>query len=310
MTILPPDLGYELINPPLDFGSGFQFGRGTRVHVAQATFGSPELEIQDQPNARMDGITFGRDFVRGRLISFDVNIRTIPEATPSAHELYSRMEAAWFTEDTHAEPSRLNPGVPSQLVMNRHGTTKIAYGRPRRIEPTTGRVNTGWIPVTCDFQMLTHKFYSSEWDSNVIYIAPGTVGGGFEFPLEFPMSNALTSEGEDVVVVGGNTDTWMLSHIQGPITAPVIDVVGYYQIKTSPDFTLGVYDYLDIDPRPWSRSIRMNGSVNVAGRFTQDSRRISMQTLPPGMNQVVLRGTDPTGTANLTTNWRNAWTTW
>lgn len=194
--------------------------------------------------------------------------------------------------------------------MNRHGQTKIAYGRPRRIEPTTGRVNDGWIPVTCDFQMITHKFYSAGFGSNTISIAPGTIGGGFEFPLEFPMSNILTTEAEDTVRVGGNTDTWMLSYIHGPITAPLIDVVGYYQVKTDPTFSLGPYDWLEIDPRPWARRISKNGTINVAGRFTQSSQRISQQTLPSGTHQIVLRGTDPTGTAYLTTSWQDAWTTW
>jgi hypothetical protein len=45
MTTLPPDLGYELVNPPLDLGDGFSFGRGTKINVASATFGSPELEV-------------------------------------------------------------------------------------------------------------------------------------------------------------------------------------------------------------------------------------------------------------------------
>jgi len=308
--ILPPDLGYELVNPPLDLGDGFSFGRGTKVLVTKASFGSPDVETQDLPNARDDGLAFGKDFLRGRLISFDINIRTSSTDTVSAHDLYSNMEAAWFTEDTQVGPSRLENGSVSQLVMNRHGQVKIAYGRPRRIEPTTGRVDSGWIPVTCDFQMSTHKFYDAEWGNNTINIAPGTVGGGFEFPLEFPASSTITSQGEDIVLVGGNTDTWMLSYIHGPIVAPIIDVVNYYQIKTAPDFVLGQYDYLEIDPRPWARKILMNGSVNVAGRFTQDSRRVSMQTLPPGTNQIVLRGRDVTGTAYLSTSWRNAWTTW
>lgn len=308
--ILPPDLGYELVNPPNDLGAGFSFGRGTTVHVSHATFSSPEVETQDQPNARADGVAFGRDYFRGRLISFDINIRTKQPASVSAHDLYSRMEAAWFTEDNHVGPSRLTPGAISQLVMNRHGQTKIAYGRPRRIEPTTGRVDGGWIPVTCDFQMLSHKFYSAGFGSNTINIAPGSVGGGFEFPLEFPMSNTLVTEAEDIVIVGGNTDTWMMSYIHGPITAPVIDVVGYYKVETDPTFSLGVFDYLEIDPRPWARRISKNGNINVAGRFTQSSQRISMQTLPPGTHQIVLRGTDPTGTAYLSTSWQDAWTTW
>ena len=308
--ILPPDLGYELVNPPNDIGAGFSFGRGTKVNVSHASFGAPEIETQDQPNARADGLAFGRDYFRGRLISFDINIRTPSSTSPSAHDLYSRMEAAWFTEDNSVGPSRLNPGAISQLVMNRHGQVKIAYGRPRRIEPTTGRVNSGWVPVTCDFQMLSHKFYSAGFGSNSINIAPGGVGGGFEFPLEFPMSNTVVTEAEDIVIVGGNTDTWMLSYIHGPITAPMIDVVGYYQIKTDPTFSLGPYDWLEIDPRPWARRISKNGNINVAGRFTQSSRRISLQTLPPGTHQIVLRGSDPTGTAYLTTSWQDAWTTW
>src|SRR4051812_7610863 len=201
MTTLP-NLGYELVNPPNDVGAGFKFGRGTQIHVSQAQFGAPELETQDQPNARADGLAFGRDYFRGRLISFDINIRTTSSAPSSAHDLYSQMEAAWFTEDNAVGPSRLTPGALSQLVMNRHGIAKIAYGRPRRIEPTTGRVDGGWIPVTCDFQMISHKFYSMGFGSNTINIAPGGIGGGFEFPLEFPMSKTLVTESEDIVKVG------------------------------------------------------------------------------------------------------------
>lgn len=309
MTILPPDLGYELVNPPLLYGSGFQFGRGTSVNVTLASFSSPEIDVGDQPNARADGISFGRDFYRGRTITFDINIKTPRGANPSAHDLYTHMEQSWFTEDTLIGASRLTPGEVSELVMNRHGTTKIAYGRPRRCEPTTGRVDRGWIPVTADFQMLTHKFYAAEWGNNDISIAPGG-SGGIEFPMEFPLNTVGISAQDDIVVVGGNTETWMLSTIYGPITTPIIDVVGYYQIKTKPGFVLGPFDYLEIDPRPWSRKILKNGSINVAGQFTQDSRRLSMQTLPPGISQVVLRGTDGTGTAHLTTRWRDAYTTW
>lgn len=307
--ILPPNLGYELVNPPLDYGSGFQFGRGTKVHVANAQFSSPDVEVQDQPNPFTDGVSLGRDYFRGRTITFDINIRTTSSDTLTAYQLYCHMEQSWFTEDTFVGASRLTPGEVSELVMNRHGEKKIAIGRPRSIEPTTGRVDGGWIPVTANFQMITHKFYSADWSENTIGIVPGTTGG-LEFPLEFPLNTVTYSENEDVVEVGGNTETWMLSTIHGPISRPEIEVGGYYKITTDTSFALGPSDYLEIDPRPWSRKILMNGNINVAGRFTQDSRRISMQTLPPGINQVVLRGTDPTGLAYLTTRWRNAFTTW
>ena len=307
--ILPPNLGYELVNPPLDYGEGFQFGRGTKVHVARAQFSAPISETQDVPNPFSDGISFGRDYYRGRTITFDINIRTPINSDPSAYDLYCNMEAAWFTEDTRLGPSRLTPGEVSELIMNRHGEPKVAIGRPRNIEPTTGRVDTGWIPVTASFQMLTHRFYSADWSENTIGIVPGSTGG-IEFPLEFPLNTVSYADNADVVEVGGNTETWMISIIHGPISRPQIEVGGYYTITTDSTFSLGPNDTLTIDPRPWVRSIMLNDTQNVAGRFTQDSRRLSMQTLPPGINQVVLRGTDPTGLAYLTTRWRNAWTTW
>jgi hypothetical protein len=308
MTLLPPELGYELINPPLDRGEGFRFGRGTYAHVSLATFSTPERRTDRQVNARADGINVGREYFGGRTITFDINIK-VPPGQGSAHEIYTAMERAWFTEDTNLGATRITPGEVSELVMTRHGKTKVAYGRPANIEPTTGRVNSGWIPVTATFEMITHKFYEEQWYQNEIGLVPA-VEGGIEFPLEFPLATVGYSTQEDIVQVGGNTETWMLNTIYGPITTPVIDVVNYYTISTKAGFSLSANDYLEIDPRPWKRTIRLNGTIPVRGKFTQASRRISMQSLPPGNHQVVLRGTDPTGTSRLVTRWRNAETTW
>lgn len=307
--LLPPDLGYELVNPPLVNGEGFRFGRETRVHVTRAEFGAPDIRSNDQPNARQDGISFGRDYFGGSVITFDINIKTKPTDTESAHSIYSRMATSWYTEDTHVGPSRLTPGEVSELIMSRHGYIKVTYGRPRLIQPTTGKVNSGWIPVTATFQTNTHKFYDFVWGQNDIGFIPGA-SGGIEFPLEFPLTTVSVSTQEDIVEVGGNTETWMLSTVYGPISQPIIDVVGYYQIITKPGFSLGVGEYLDIDPRPWVGSVMKNGTIPMRGVFTQASRRMSNMTLPPGIHQVVLKGTDPTGTASLRTRWRNAYTTW
>jgi hypothetical protein len=311
VAILPSNLAYELLNPPLTPGSGFQFGRGTRVHVTRAQFSAPEYRINDVPNNRADGISFGPDYLGGRLITFDINIKTRDGDTVNAHDLYSHMEQAWLTEDTYIGASRLVPDEVSELIMNRHGSTKIAYGRPRQCEPTTGAVDRGWIPVTAQFQMSSHKFYEYQWRQNSISIAPGN-SGGFDFPLSFPLVTVSISTDEDIVIVGGNTETWMLNTITAPngITAPEIEVVGYYKISTAPTFSLAPGETLDIDPRPWTRRIHKNGYENVAGEFTQQSRRIGMQTLPPGVHQIVLRGQDASGTASLTTRWRDATTTW
>ena len=310
MALLPPDLGYELVNPPLDAGSGFSFGRGTRVHVAQSTISAPARKTDDHPLGRMDGITPGREYVQGRTITFDINIKTrTRDEVPSAKTIYRAMERSWLTEDTNVGATRREPGQVSELYITDGDQTLIAYGRPRNIESVRGRVRSGWIPISCDFSTITHKFYDYLWQQSRITTAPDT-STGFEFPFAFPLSTIAIGLTEDIVSVGGTTDTWMVSRIDGPITGPKIEVVGYYVIEMKSDFVLGPYDYVEIDPRPWARRISLNGSTNVAGKFTQASRRISTQTLPPGVHKVVLKGIDPTGTASLTTRWRDAYTSW
>lgn len=308
MVALLTNLQYELVNPPNELGSGMKFGRGTKVHVTNVKFGAPGMRTNDEPNDRADGIRMGRDYYDGRLITFDINIKVRPGDTPSAHELYSSLERAWMTEDTGAGPSRLVPGELSQLRMNRHGIAKTMYGRPRRIEPVTGQIDTqGWIPVTCDFQTADFRYYSDGDNVNTISIFPGN-SGGFEFPLDFPLSTVPISAQDDIVTVDGNSETYIRTKIWGPIVNPEIEVVDYWRAKLN--LTLSPFDYIEIDPRPWSRKILMNGTTNIAGKFTQDSRRVSLMTLPPGVHQVVLRGVDATGTAKMETRWQSVSTTW
>jgi hypothetical protein len=309
MADLPPDLGYELLNPPKVAGSGFRFGRGTQVHVTSSDVSTPDIRSDDQPNPRADGIIFGRDYLGGLTINFDINIKTSSTAIPSAKDTHRAMATAWHTEDTGVGASRITPGEVSELLLRDGSQTLVAYGRPRNYHATRGRTRMGWIPVTASFQTITHKFYEYEWQTNGITTAPDT-STGFEFPLIFPLRTVGTQSMEDWVEVGGNTETWMLTRVDGPIAAPVIEVVGYYSIETSSDFSLGPHEYLEIDPRPWQRKVLKNGVQNVAGKFKQSSRRLSMQTLPPGMHKIILKGSDQTGTARLTTSWRNAWTTW
>lgn len=303
------DLSYELVNPPLLPGQGFSFGRGTRVHVEKSTIGAAELRTNDQPLSRQDGILMGREYLGGRTISFDINIKTRSGVDDPnlALQLWRKMAQTWKTEDVLTGGTRKQPGLLSELYIQDGDITYVTYGRPRGCQDTRGSRRRGWIPVTADFQTVTHKFYDSRWQSNMITTAPSSKSG-FIFPITWPLTTIATFSEEDVVNVDGNTDTWMISRVYGPISSPGIEVVGYYTIQTSSDFTLGPYDVLEIDPRPWARKIMVNGTRNVAGKFTQGSRRPSVQTLPPGTHKIVLSGNDPTGTARLETRWRNAYT--
>lgn len=307
----PPDLGYELVNPPLSVGSGFRFGRGTLAHVTSSQISSPEIRANDVVNPRADGSIMGRDYFGGMTITFDINIktRTPGDNGAAAKDLHRRMSAAWFTEDTLVGASRLTPGQVSELYLTDDDRTLVTYGRPRDYQPTRGRTRAGWIPVTASFRAITHKFYEAEWQHGSITSAPST-STGLVPPFQFPLSTFAVQVLDDFLFVGGNTETWLLSKIYGPIAQPVIEVTNYYKIETSSDFFLNAGEWLEIDPRPWVRKVVKNGTVPCAGKFKATSRRLSMQTLPPGTHRVVLRGIDPTGTARLETSWRNAWSTW
>jgi hypothetical protein len=303
-TIALINLQYELVNPPNEAEGGFKFGRGTNFHVERVEFGDPGIRTNDEVLTREDGERFGRDYIDGRTITFTINLLTYND---NAALLYAQMERAWRTNDTGAGPSRQRAGVMSRLRMNRHGRPKFVYGRPRNIAATTGRVDQGWVPVTCTFKTESHRYYEDALKQNSITPVPPS-SGGFTFPIIFPLTTVPMSTQADIVHVEGDEDSFLVNRIDGPIVNPLIEVVGYWFVQCN--ITLLTGEYLEIDPRPWQRTVRKNGNIPMRGIFTPSSRRLSGQWLPPGVHQVVLKGTDPTGTARLTTSWHNTYTSW
>jgi len=79
----PPDLGYELVNPPFTPGDGFRFGRGTLVHVTSSEFTSPDistgvLDIKIQA----DSVDTGSGMKNGKLKGKDFfDVEHSPEIT-------------------------------------------------------------------------------------------------------------------------------------------------------------------------------------------------------------------------------------
>jgi hypothetical protein len=311
MTSFPPDLGYELVNPPNIPGSGFRFGRGTVVHVSGSEISSPTIRTDDVSVARADGLMMGREYYDGLTITFDINIKTrgLGDNGTAAKALHRSMAQAWFTEDTGVGASRITPGEVSELYLTDDDRTLVTYGRPRTISLLVG------VLVLVGFLLQLRSIRSR---TNSMKLSGNTV------PLPvlrqhllvwyrlfiFPLNTFSVQVLDDFAIVDGNTETWLLTKIYGPISAPKVEITNYYTIETSSDFSLGPNEWLEIDPRPWSRKVMKNGTTPCAGKFTAQSRRISMQTLPPGVHRIVLRGNDPTGTARLETSWRNAWSTW
>lgn len=278
----------------------FLFGESNTVEptirVEEVQFSSAEIEHSDSSNPREDNITMGIDYKRGRLISFIINITT----SGSALDTLDAFEGVW-----DAERFRKVPGSYTTLRMCRGGRTRRVYGRPRRFTPTSKySASGGWVPVTCDFLAVHHKYYSDTLESSSVSIIPPS-SGGLVGPLEGPLVGAGTTEIQGDIQVGGTADTWLVSRINGPILNPQIEVVGKWSAKTLLD--LDSDQYLDIDPQTWSRKVRRSTGASEGGKFTHASQPITEMLVSPGPAEVVLRGTDPTGTASAMFSWRPAY---
>src|SRR5687767_5872901 len=112
------ELAYELqsVDPAYP---NFTFGRGTQYHIGPPDFGAIEPETGDIPQPRADGVRFGRDYYRGRLIAFEGNIwtaRTNPGDEVAAPILLEELAAAWSPELLRSTPGRV-----TALRMRRSG---------------------------------------------------------------------------------------------------------------------------------------------------------------------------------------------
>ena len=292
MTTVLDYMEYEL--------DGFQFGGNpnliaTNYLVERAEFSEPELEQQDTSRPLEDGVMFGRDYKRGRTITFTMNILTHGQ---SAAQALDDLSTVW-----DADSVRKSAGSTSVLRWNRHGRWSRVYGRPRKFAPVTGTVDNGWIPVLCDFRTMDHLYYSDTEYSNTISIVPPP-SGGWVMPFTFPVTAGGIGVQQGEVVIGGTRPAWIASIINGPITNPTVEATNNWKFQLYT--TINKNEFVVVNPRPWSRYVRRNGTTNLRGAFSADSVRLTDMKLDPGPQEFILSGTDPSGTASLTTMWREA----
>lgn len=286
---MPGDLSYTL--------DGFQFGASTDFMVHDIAVGDTEVRANDVNLPRQDGIRFGRDYMGGRLISFEMILLSGNGET--ALNQLSALQTAWL-----ADAVRGTPGAVSVLTMTRSGRTRRCYGRPRRFALGSERSRAGWVSVTADFQCVDHLFYSDAELTTTIGMSAPSVGG-LTGPLIGPIDAESAGEGVQDLFVGGTVHAWPVFQIHGPIIDPTIEVVGQWTAKLS--VTLASDEYVTIDPTPWNRAVRRSNGANLAGGFTAASQRLSQMRIPPGRQQILLRGLDPTGTASVQVYVREAY---
>ena len=298
-----PEASFEL--------DGLLFGGvGSVVTIQAVDFGTPPILTHDTARPRADGMMFGRDWRGGRIIAFELTILTeYTAAAVSGYGGYGTVTAldqlATLERAFLADAVRTIPGATSMLRYRLGGRQRCVFGRGRKFAADTGMATLGRIPVTCEFQCVDHLFYDDTQYSNLVgYVPPPA--GGLTWPIVFPWSTITVGYSPGTIAVYGNVATWLPIVIHGPIAHPTVAWVGGWTVALN--LTLAADQWVIIDPRPWSRGVRLNDGTNVAGALTIDSPRLSDIRVPPGEVEIVLAGADSTGTSSMTLVWRGAYT--
>lgn len=278
----------------LTFGSGTQFPIASFPDIS---YGS--VDVQDKKRPRGDGLIFGRDRYNANIITFDMAVW--------AADLELNLQ--WLSKWWRGNQTRWMPNKAMSLKYCFEGKQRQVFGRPRNFSPIPGPPGREWVRVQCDFQCIDDKFYSQEEFHAHVDIDPSSLGGLYS-PLIAPLQTIGTSSstaGE--FSSGGNTEAWIRAVIQGPIDFPSFELIdnveGWHQ--TMPRLSMNFDQHVVISSYPWDRRIIDERGFSLGGAFDQASRKLSRLWLPPGDHELVLRGTDPTGTAYMDLYWYEAY---
>ncbi|TDC33463.1 hypothetical protein [Micromonospora sp. KC213] len=269
------------------------------VNMAAPDLGDVGITDDDTDRPREDGRAFGQDFRGGRTITVELGVFGDSEA--EARATLAGLATAW-----RGDAVRHTPGAVAELRMRHAGRERVVYGRPRRFASDETEIHEGVAEVVADFAAVDDVFYAPDEDSRTVTLAPPT-GGGLVAPLAAPLTTTATSDRSAGITVGGELGAWPVLTIYGPVTNPVVEVVGQWRFELRT--TLAYDRSVTVDTRPWARVILLDGGGSLAGAVTRSSPRLAAMALPPGPYELAFRGIDETGTSYLRFAWREAYPT-
>lgn len=268
-----------------------------------------DTDTGDVPMPRQDGIRLGLDYRPGATLSFEVGVDAVDQAA-TRHGRHGAVldRVSAFAQAWDAEAVRSRFGTPAVLSTMQGGRSRRFYGRPRKFAPASSKLtHQGYTPVVATFATVDGIAYDDVEQSIRIDLNPPPHRG-----LVGPLTTPLTMTGQSdsrtpgKVDIAGNRPTWPVITITGPISQPLVDVIGRWRLGL--DLTLATGERVVIDPRPWARTVLRNGNASVAGSLYRSAPLMPQMRLPVGRQDIVLRGVDETGTAHMTIAWRNAYT--
>jgi hypothetical protein len=289
------DYEWQLTHPGGQLTWGYPWGQ--LVNLTAPDLGDPEIRADDSPRPRGDGQMFGVDYRGGRTVIFEIGTVARDEAT--ARDLAEQVTVAW-----RADLVRSTPGAVAELGVRYAGRHRMTYGRPRRCVAIDELAPQGHIALVASFATVDDLWYGAAVHSETFGLAP-PLGGGLTGALAAPLTTTGSSDRSRVITVGGKLPAWPTVTIHGPITNPVVEVIGLWRLEL---LTTLAYDRsVVIDTRPWSRAVLLDNGGSLAGALSRRSPRLTEAVLPPGQWEVVLSGTDESGTAQATLAWQDTY---
>lgn len=277
-------LGSSPASPPRD-QRGFH-------HMKAPSIGDPGLQLEDADKPRADGINFGEDFRSGRLITFELGLKG--DSNDDVLALYADLLGAW-----RGDGVRGVPGSVATLSTSHGGRLRAVYGRPRRVQADHTVPRSALMLGTADFQTVDDLFYDPVINSIVVPIIPA-VAGGMVGPLSAPLSVSAPTVQFGVITVSGNKPAWPIITIHGPIANPSVELINEWKLQLN--MSIGVGVDITIDTRPWAGSVTSGAGVSFAGKLSKSSW-LERSFLNPGSHTLSLKGSDATGTSNMTVAW-------
>jgi hypothetical protein len=181
---------------------------------------------------------------------------------------------------------------PVQMVVRRHERPEISA------KPEVGGMVLSLIAG--DPRIYSQALVETE-------IGPPSDVGGITSPMVEPLVETQTGDPE-TVTNAGDTDTFPIIEIHGPITSPRIRNTTTGLVVSLPGLIVANGDFIEVAMSPPAPTVRLNGS-ELASRYSYvDSSASDFWPLVPGENLVELFGVTYTaGVTKAVVKHRHAW---